>query len=62
MAEKIFVREGYVSERYSVPIRTLRNDRYLKKGIPYIKKNRSVFYRLSDVEEYLERNRIVTSD
>ena len=39
-------------------VQTLRNNRFLRKGCPYIKIGRSVRYLLSDIQDYLERNRI----
>ena len=39
-------------------VQSLRNERFLKKGCPYIKLGRSVRYLAKDVEEYLLRNRI----
>jgi hypothetical protein len=39
-------------------VQTLRNARHLRMGCPYIKIGRSVRYLLSDVEEYLQKNRI----
>jgi hypothetical protein len=39
-------------------VQTLRNHRFLGKGCPYIKLGRSVRYLLSDIQDYLERNRI----
>lgn len=39
-------------------IQTLRNDRHLHQGPPYIKMGRSVRYRVSDLLDYLERHRI----
>jgi hypothetical protein len=39
-------------------VQTLRNDRHLRKGVPYIKLGRSVRYRLSDLLSYIEKHRI----
>lgn len=39
-------------------VQTLRNERYLRKGSPYIKIGRSVRYRVEDILGYLERHRI----
>jgi len=39
-------------------VQTLRNERHLRKGSPYIKLGRSVRYRVGDLLEYLERHRI----
>ena len=39
-------------------VQTLRNDRYLARGCPYVKIGRSVRYLLNDIHEYLLKNRI----
>jgi len=39
-------------------VQTLRNDRHLRKGPPYLKLGRSVRYKVTDLIEYLNRNRI----
>lgn len=39
-------------------VQSLRNDRHLGRGIPYCKLGRSVRYLLSDIHDYLAKNRI----
>jgi hypothetical protein len=39
---------------------TLRNDRSLRRGIPFSKIGKSVKYRMSDVIEYMEKHRVET--
>jgi len=39
-------------------VQTLRNDRHMRKGCPYIKIGRSVRYRLLDIEDFLAKHRI----
>jgi hypothetical protein len=39
---------------------TIRNDRHLGRGIPYIRIGRSIRYNLYDVQSYLESHRIKT--
>ena len=39
-------------------IQTLRNDRHLRRGVPYCKLGRSVRYLLSDIHAYLLERRI----
>ncbi len=39
-------------------VTSLRNERFLRKGCPYIKMGRSVRYLVSDVHEYLKSHRI----
>lgn len=36
----------------------LRNDRHLKRGLPYYKLGRKVLYSQDDIETYLTENRI----
>ena len=39
---------------------TLRNHRFHKRGIPYVKLGRSVRYRLADVLEFMESRKVET--
>ena len=39
-------------------VQTLRNERHLRKGCPYLKLGRSVRYRLDDLIAYLDKHRI----
>ena len=39
-------------------VQSLRNDRHMRRGIPYCKIGRSVRYLLSDIQAYLEKNRV----
>jgi len=41
---------------------SLRNDRCSGRGLPYNKFSRSVKYKLDDVLDFMERNRISTHD
>ena len=52
------VNETKASEILCRAIQTIRNDRHTKKGAPYFKIGRSVRYRVGDLLEYLERQRI----
>ncbi len=60
MSVKMYLKEREVEVLSSIPTRTLQGDRYYKRGIPFIKKNRSIFYKLSDVIEFMENNKIRT--
>ena len=40
-------------------VQTLRNDRFNGRGLPYTKFGRLCRYRLSEVYDFLEKNRIV---
>ncbi len=55
-----YISEKEVSEITSRALSTLRNERFLGKGIPYSKIGKSVRYRLDDVIEYMEARRIET--
>jgi hypothetical protein len=43
-------------------LQTLRNERFLGRGIPYVKVGRSVRYSLEDVVEFMESRKIGTQD
>ena len=58
--QKKYITEKEVSEITSRALSTLRNERFLGKGIPYIKIGKSVRYRLDDVIEYMEERRVET--
>ena len=51
--------EFQVAEIMSQSVQTLRNHRFLGKGLPYLKIGRSVRYLAEDVERYLRKHRIV---
>jgi hypothetical protein len=42
----------------SKSVQTLRNERHLRKGCPYLKMGRSVRYRVNDLLDFLEKHRI----
>jgi predicted DNA-binding transcriptional regulator AlpA len=54
------VREEVVSEITGLALPTLRNYRFMGKGIPYLKLGRSVRYDLRDVYAYLENAKVET--
>ena len=53
-----YLDEKKVAELTGFSVFTLRNFRHLRKGPPYLQIGRSIRYRLSDITEYMERNRI----
>ncbi|MHA2231087.1 MAG: helix-turn-helix transcriptional regulator [Candidatus Hodarchaeales archaeon] len=55
-----FVNERVVADLTGRSVQTLRNDRYLRRGIPFIKMGRSVRYELADVMEYVRQNKVKT--
>ena len=58
MPIKEFLTETEVSEITGIPLKTLRNLRYLKKTFTFYKINKSVRYRLSEVREAMEKSKI----
>lgn len=51
--------ENDVAELFGYHVQTLRNQRSAGVGPPYIKINRSVRYRLEDIQEYLSERRVI---
>jgi hypothetical protein len=41
---------------YGLNPKTLRNERVLGKGLPFIKLNGRIFYRLQDIEKSIDQN------
>lgn len=62
MAEKRWIDERAVSEMTGRALPTLRNDRFLGRGLPYTKMGKSVRYSIDDIVAYMEARRISTSD
>ena len=63
IGEQVLSRDQVVDENLASKIltratQTIRNDRHLRRGCPYIKIGRSVRYRVGDLLDYLEKNRI----
>ena len=56
-----YITEVEVSNITKIALSTLRNHRFLNRGIPYVKFGRSVRYRLSDVIEFMEGHKIQTN-
>ena len=55
-----YLTDKQVSEITQIALSTLRNDRFLGQGIPYIKTGRSVRYSLTDVVNFMESYRVKT--
>jgi excisionase family DNA binding protein len=49
-----------LSELLSIQQSTIEKARVMKSGIPFVRLGRAVRYRLSDVENYLDTNRVET--
>lgn len=56
------VNEKIAADILDVGVQSLRNDRSNHRGMPYVKIGRSVRYLMSDIESYLQSNRIVPSN
>ena len=52
--------EREVVELYGLKLGTLRNHRSKKIGIPFVKLQGKVRYRLSEIEAYIEKNLVNT--
>lgn len=55
-----WVNDCEVAKITGFSVSTLRNDRHLKKGIPYTKRGRAVRYSLTDVQNYMTKRRVDT--
>ena len=53
LLSKILLCEKEVQKEYGINARTLQRERIYNSGIPYHKIGRRVFYRRSDIEEFL---------
>lgn len=58
VSEARYVNEKVVAEIVDCGVQKLRNDRHLRRGIPYCKRRRSVRYFLPDVYAYMEARKI----
>ncbi len=55
-----YLKESEVSKITRQALSTLRNNRFNRKGIPYIKVGKSVVYSKEDVIAYIESRRVQT--
>lgn len=55
-----YVREEKASLITAIPLPTLRIYRHKKIGIPFSKIGRSVFYKKSDIYDYMNSHRVET--
>jgi hypothetical protein len=53
-----YLTEREVAKIIRMALSTLRNDRCLRRGLPYTKLGRSVRYSLDDVVSYMEARKI----
>jgi hypothetical protein len=57
---KTYVPEQEVSRITGRGVQTLRNDRHLGRGIPYVKFGRSVRYSVDDIINFMESHKVDT--
>jgi len=53
-----YLNEKEVSEITGIALQTLRNNRMLNKGFPYVRVGRSIRYSLEDVIAYMESRKV----
>lgn len=56
-----YLNEREVSELTGLALPTLRNDRFLRRRLPYIKIGKAVRYSMDDVVAFMEAHKIRTS-
>jgi hypothetical protein len=57
-----YLTEGQVALMIKRAVQTLRNDRYLRRGLPYVKFGKSVRYSATDVENFMNSHKINPAD
>jgi predicted DNA-binding transcriptional regulator AlpA len=57
-----FLTEKEVRQMTNRALSTLRNDRFLNRGIPYVKIGRSVRYEMDDVLQFMRSRKVQTED
>ncbi len=57
-----WIDEKEVAEMTGIALPTLRNHRFLGRGLPYCKLSKSIRYFRPDVVQYMEARRVSTSD
>jgi hypothetical protein len=58
MEQVQYITESEVAALTRMAVSSLRNNRYLRRGIPYSKIGRSVRYKLADVVDFMERHTV----
>lgn len=53
-----YLNEKEVAEITRRALSSLRNDRYLRRNIPFIKIGRSVRYKMADVIDFMDQRRV----
>lgn len=54
-----WMKEGDVASILGCSTSKLQHDRWLGRGIPYVRDGRSIFYKRSDVDRYMDERRVV---
>ncbi len=62
LEETRYVNEKKVAEITGRAVKTLRNDRSQKRGIPYVKIGSSVRYDINDIHAFMQKHKILTFD
>jgi hypothetical protein len=60
--EERYLNEHETAEITGLSVFTLRNDRHLKRGLPYSKIGSCVRYSTRDIHEFMARHRIETQE
>jgi hypothetical protein len=53
-----FLNEKQTSEMTAIAVSTLRNDRHLKRGLPYSKFGNTVRYSLKDIIRFMDSHKV----
>ena len=62
MLKKNYLTEVQVALMIKRAVQTLRNDRFLRRGLPYVKFGRSVRYDEADVVEFMQNRKVNVAD
>lgn len=62
MERPVYVTEKEAAKITTRSIHTLRNDRFLRRGLPYHKAGRLVRYELSEIYAWMESHKISFED
>jgi len=60
--QNYLVNEHVAAKILSKGVQSLRNDRHLSRGLPYIKLSKSVRYSLQDIYKHIDENRITPEE
>lgn len=60
--EQLYLREQQVAAMTGIPVKTLRNNRYLRKGFEFIRQGRNILYEKKSVISALAAGKIKVTD